>query len=69
MTKMQEEGVGLRKNKKKPLSKDYNYEKVQDAVQRAKELDCDGEDYPKDHLGSTVYKIIEKLIEMKNQIE
>lgn len=69
MTKMQEEGVGLRKNKKKPLPKDYNYEKVQDAVQRAKELDCDGEEYPKDHLGSTVYKIIEKLIEMKNQIE
>ena len=68
-TKMQEHSVGLRGRKKKPLPKDYNYEKLQDAVKRAKELERSGEEYPKNHLGSTVYKIIEKLIEMKNQME
>lgn len=68
-TKLHEHGVGLREGKKKPLPKDYNYEKLQDAVQRAKELERSGEEYPKNHLGSTVYKIVEKLIEMKNQME
>lgn len=66
---MEENDVGLKQNHKKPLPCHYNYEKVQQAVQRAKELDDGKEAYPKNTLGSTVYKIIEQFVELKKRVE
>lgn len=55
------------KDTKHIREKDYTQEKVFQAVKRAKELDIDNQEpYPK-YLATTVYKLIDKMIEMLPQ--
>lgn len=51
-------------NHKKPLEKDYNIDKIKTAIQRAKELHTDKYEKWPNILGSHVYFLVDKFIEL-----
>lgn len=59
--------VGARLDDKKVVYRHYNAEKVKNAIQRAKSIGNSEEKYPLT-AGSTVYRLVEKIVEISNKL-
>lgn len=61
-TRLRQVGAALKGDKHIKLE-DYNTDKIKNAIERAKLLDKDKEDWPH-NLGSSVYKLLENIVDM-----